>query len=403
MRILFVNKFLYPRGGAETYMFQLAEAMQERGHEVAFYGMADSRNQVPDTYGVFAHNVNFHEKSIRTLTYPFTILYSTEARKGIRTVIREFKPDIAHLNNINFQLTPSVLDALHEEGVPVVMTVHDFQLICPNHLLYVPGTGAICEKCINKPDKACVQQKCIHGSKAKSILGYLEAKMYRRKPNYDYIDLLVCPSMFMKEMLDRNERFRDKTVFLRNFSKEYKEQEDTEKMDYILYFGRFFEEKGIRNLAGAMKQLPDIKLVAAGMGPLEYLLWDIPNVSCIGFRTGDVLEKLIREARFSVYPSLWYENCPLSIMESQKLGTPCLATGIGGMTELVGKSFVIPDTTKNALKDSIRGLYDNPDRLAAMKAEMEQTIRTYPDINDYANTMEKYYGRIQSNDRHTGI
>ena len=106
-------------------------------------------------------------------------------------------------------------------------------------------------------------------------------------------------------------------------------------MDYALYFGRFSEEKGIGTLIKVCKELPDVQFIFAGTGPLEETVNGIRNIKNVGFQKGEALENLIREARFSIYPSEWYENCPFSVMESQMYGTPVLGADIGGIPELI--------------------------------------------------------------------
>ena len=105
--------------------------------------------------------------------------------------------------------------------------------------------------------------------------------------------------------------------------------------DYVLYFGRFSEEKGIGTLIKVCKELPDVQFIFAGTGPLEETVNGIKNIKNVGFQKGEALEKLIREARFSIYPSEWYENCPFSVMESQMYGTPVLGADIGVIPELI--------------------------------------------------------------------
>lgn len=102
-----------------------------------------------------------------------------------------------------------------------------------------------------------------------------------------------------------------------------------------MYFGRFSEEKGVRTLIKACERLPEIPFVFAGTGPLEPLVNTVPNIRNVGFQKGEALERLIREARFSICPSEWYENCPFSVMESQMYGTPVLGAAIGGIPELI--------------------------------------------------------------------
>ena len=113
------------------------------------------------------------------------------------------------------------------------------------------------------------------------------------------------------------------------------EQKQTDKKDYVLYFGRFSKEKGIATLVEAAKALPEISFVFAGSGPLESMLEGVANIRNVGFQTGAALEKLIREAKFTVYPSEWYENCPFSVIESILYGTPVLGADIGGIPELI--------------------------------------------------------------------
>ena len=134
--------------------------------------------------------------------------------------------------------------------------------------------------------------------------------------------------------------------------------------DYVLYFGRFSQEKGIGTLINVCKSLPEIQFVFAGTGPLDKEIEKIENIKNVGFQSGKSLEKLIREARFSIYPSEWYENCPFSVMESQMYGTPVLGANIGGIPELinVGKTGELFESENaNDLKVKILKLWDEKD------------------------------------------
>ena len=144
-----VNKFLYPRGGCETYMLNLAEELKAKGHEVEYFGMYDEKNTVGNSLGLYTTNMDFHDAGLEKFLYPFRIIFSTEAKKKLGRLLDEFKPDVVHMNNINFQLTPSVIYAVKKRNIPLVQTVHDYQMICPNHLLYSFGEVKPCERCIN--------------------------------------------------------------------------------------------------------------------------------------------------------------------------------------------------------------------------------------------------------------
>ena len=162
----------------------------------------------------------------------------------------------------------------------------------------------------------------------------MEAEFWKGNGVYKYIDKIICCSEFLKTKMDTNPLFATKTIAMHNFVEKV-EPKDVEKKEYVLYFGRFSEEKGIGTLIKVCKELPDVQFIFAGAGPLDETVNGIKNIKNVGFQKGGRLEKLIREARFSIYPSEWYENCPFSVMESQMYGAPVLGANIGGIPELI--------------------------------------------------------------------
>lgn len=341
MKILMVNKFLYPNGGSETYIFKLGAYLESQGHEVQYFGMEHEGRIVGNRVEAYTSNMDFHGGSkLAKLFYPIKTIYSAEARKKIRMVLDDFQPDVCHLNNFNYQLTPSIILEIRKwekqsgHRCKIIYTAHDYQLVCPNHMCYNPNTLENCEKCLGGHFLNCTKGRCIHGSLAKSAVGTMEALFWKWMGVYKQIDTVICCSHFMKTKLDTNPVFAPKTVVMHNFVDRV-EQKQVEKKDYVLYFGRYSQEKGIGTLIQVAKELPQIPFVFAGSGPLENLLDDVPNIRNVGFQRGEALEMLIREARFTVYPSEWYENCPFSVMESQMYGTPVLGANIGGIPELI--------------------------------------------------------------------
>ena len=381
MKILMINKFLYPKGGSETYIFKLGDYLQSQGHEVQFFGMEHEGRIVGNRVNAYTSNMDFHHGSkLAKLTYPIKTIYSSEARKKIRLVLEDFQPDVCHLNNFNYQLTPSVILEIRKwekqsgHQCKIVYTAHDYQLVCPNHMCHNPNTHENCEKCLGGHFLNCTKGKCIHGSLAKSAIGTVEATYWKWRKTYKQIDKVICCSGFMKTKLDSNPILAQKTVAMHNFVDPV-EQKPIQKQDYVLYFGRYSQEKGIETLIQAAKALPEIPFIFAGTGPLEQLLEDVPNIKNVGFQKGEALEKLIREARFSVYPSEWYENCPFSVMESQMYGTPVLGANIGGIPELiqVGKTGELFESgNKEELVRKLKMLYDaNLDDYAKACAQIQ--------------------------------
>lgn len=402
MKILMVNKFLYPRGGAETYMLRVGEQLEKMGHQVAYFGMQDEKNTVGNALGLSTTNMDFHTGSISRLLYPLRIVYSFEAKRKISQVIQDFQPDIIHFNNINFQLTPAIIDACKAQGVPMVQTAHDFQNVCPNHLLLSLTEKRPCELCVNGNKWGCAKHKCIHGSLAKSIIGSVEGELYRHRDNYDRVSLYICPSQFMENMLNREPRYVGKTVTLHNFLALDDVPESVDKKDYILYFGRLAEEKGLDRFLAACSLCPEIPFVVAGSGPMEEeLRKNAPaNVNFVGFKTGAELRRLIAQARFSVYLPIWYENCPLSVLESQALGTPVLANRIGGIPELIidGKTGVLMDefTPENYAKH-MKALYEDRQTLNQM-SEICKNRKDIMDLTRYCQELEGLYHKVLQKD-----
>lgn len=153
MKILIVNKFLYPNGGSETYIFKIGQQLQSMGHEVQYFGMEHEKRIVGNHAESYTSNMDFHTGKLQKLLYPFKILYSKEARRKIGTVLEDFQPDVVHLNNFNFQLTPSILYEIKKfakkqnRKISIVYTAHDYQWVCPNHMLYIPHRQEVCKKC----------------------------------------------------------------------------------------------------------------------------------------------------------------------------------------------------------------------------------------------------------------
>lgn len=393
MKILIVNKFLYPNGGSETYIFKLGEYLKLKGHDVEYFGMEHEGRIVGNSVNSYTSNMNFHTGKIEKLLYPIKIIYSKEARKKIRKVLDSFKPDVVHLNNFNFQLTPSIIYEIkkyekdNKRKVKIVFTAHDYQLICPNHMMNNPCTRENCEKCVGGKFINCIKGKCIHGSTVKSIIGAIEGYLYKTLKAYKYIDSIICPSKFLADKMNINTLFKDKTIVMHNFIDEVP-WKDIKKEDYVLYFGRFSEEKGIKTLINVCKELQNIQFIFAGSGPLEEDVNKVSNIKNVGFKNGKELEELIRKARFSIYPSEWYENCPFSVMESQMYGTPVLGAAIGGVPEL------IQDCKTGELFES--GDYNQ------LKLKIEKLWKDKELINIYTenckdikfDTMEKYYKKI---------
>ena len=373
MKILLIHKFLFPKGGAETYVTELGRTLESLGHEVQYFGMDDPKRTLGNRAGAYTRNLDFHSHSpLEKLRCGCRVIWSREAQRKLRRVLEDFQPDVCHLNNFNYQLTPSILVEMkrwrRKHPCRVVYTAHDYQLVCPNHMCFCRGT--VCEKCFGGRYGHCVRNRCIHGSFPKSLVGAAEGWFWKRMGIYEVLDSIICCSAFLKEKLDANPLLREKTVVMHNFGRKSGERQ-WEKRDYILYFGRYSVEKGIAELVEAAKKLPHIPFVFAGSGPLEDLLEGLSNVKNVGFQQGEALEKLVGEARFTVCPSRWYENCPFSVLESLEQGTFVLGAAMGGIPELIRPGENGELFGPGELTEKIRSLWENRLNLPRVKGNFD--------------------------------
>lgn len=402
MKILMINKFLHPNGGSETYIFTLGNYLKEKGHSVEYFGMEHDGRCVGNSVNVYTSNMDFHNVNVlQKVSYGFKTIYSIEARKKLRLVLDDFKPDVCHLNNFNYQLTPSIILEIKKwskeigKDCKIVYTAHDYQLVCPNHMCNNPYTLENCEKCLSGNYINCTKDKCIHGSTLKSMIGTCEATIWNALDVYKHIDKIVCCSEYLKSKLDTNKTLASKTITIHNFTT--KEQIDgiPFKRGYILYFGRYSKEKGINTLLEACQELPNLRFVFAGNGSDEIIknIRKIKNIGEVGFLSGDKLNNLISGAEFSIYPSEWYENCPFSVIESQMLGTPVIAADIGGIPELVEHEhtgLLFKSGKIESLVDAINKLYNDE----KLRSQMIKNCLTkkYMTLDDYYEKIMEVYG-----------
>lgn len=343
MKILLANKFYYRRGGDCIYMLNLEKLLKAHGHEVAVFAMDYPENLDTPWKKYFPKNMS----KLMAFTRPFG---SHEVKSTFKKLLDDFKPDVVHLNNVHTQLSPVMAELAHQQGIKVVWTLHDYKLLCPRYDCLKNG-NTICETCFNGDKKACLDNKCMKGSKLASFIGFKEAIVWNRERLEASTDVFICPSQFMADKMVQGGFSKSKMQTLCNFIDVEKCKfsstdgtDDVEllpkKEDYYCFIGRLSHEKGAKTLIEAANQLP-YKLVIIGGGPLMDELKSVAhtNIEFVGFKQWDDIKQLVGKARFSVIPSEWYENNPLSVIEAQCLGTPVLGANIGGIPELTDYTF----------------------------------------------------------------
>ena len=260
----------------------------------------------------------------------------------MQEALEEFKPDIVHLNNFQRQLSASIIEAIKEKNIPMVYTAHDVQAICPA-ITMMDNDKKICEKCMNGKYLNCVKKKCNKGSNLKSLLGAIEGYYYKTNKIYTQkIDAIITPSEFYKKKLIQDGISKEKIYAMHNFIEI--EQYDIKISDegYALYLGRLSKEKGIINLIKAFEKLDNGMLYIAGDGPekeniLEFIKQKkLENkIKLLGFLNKGQVKDTVSKCSFIIVPSIWYENCPYSVLETMAIGKPVIGSNMGGIPELV--------------------------------------------------------------------
>lgn len=360
MKIILANKFYYRRGGDCVHTLDLEQLLKAHGHEVAVFAMDYPDNQESQWSKYFPSEVKFKfgMSMFEALTRPFG---TREVRKKFTALLNDFRPDVVHLNNIHSQLSPVIAEIAHSKGIKVVWTIHDYKLLCPRYDCLRRGKE-ICEACFDGKQNV-LRYKCMKNSATASSLAYLEARKWNKDRLETCTDAFVCPSAFMERKMAQGGFSKNKLHHICNFiNVERCCHDDYENRgDYYCFIGRLSHEKGTKTLIEAANMLPQYKLVIIGGGTLEKKLKAIAgsHIRFMGFKQWDDIKQLLGKARFSVIPSEWYENNPISVIEAESLGTPVLGANIGGIPELISEETgkIFESRNVDDLKEKIESMY----------------------------------------------
>lgn len=403
MRILQVNKFFYKKGGSEIYFFALRELLRQKGHEVMDFSMHHERNEVSRYQKYFIKPINFDGEPglMQKIKNSFHLLYSFEAARNLELLIKnEGRPDVAHLHNFSYQLTPSIIKVLKKHKIPIVWTLHDYKLISPNYNLYTRGQIDLS----TKPDKyfRCLKNKCVKNSWAKSFLAAMEIFLHRKVTRlYDKVDIYISPSKFLQNLIVEWGIKKEKVCQLYNFIDFKNIAPSTDHENYYLYVGRLTEEKGVMSLLEAFTLMPERPLKIIGSGPMEQAMHDyiahhdLPHVEMLGAIYQPALYDVVRKAKVMIIPSVWLENNPIVILEAMACGKPVIGANIGGIPELIDdkKTGLLYEAGNQiALESSVLEI-DNYD-LAEMSKQAHLKVEQLADPEKHYENLMKIYQEV---------
>ena len=385
--------------------FEESRLLEEAGWEIVPFSMHHPSNIASDWDTHFVEELELGQdySLAKKMRLAPKAIYSFEAKRKIKALIREVKPDLCHLHNIYHHLSPSILGVLKREGVPSVMTLHDLQLACPAYKMLTHD--GVCERCKGGQYRNVVQHRCVNGSLALSALVYFETYLHKALDSYvSNVDRFVVPSRFYAEKLIEWGLPKAKITYLPNAIDPSRFDPATEAGEGFIYVGRLAAEKGVHTLVRAAGDA-QVPLTVVGEGPEEAALRALADAESIdvrftGYLSGDALHDAIRAARAMVLPSEWYENAPISVLEAFALGVPVIGANIGGIPEMIedghtgavfesGNTTALADTLSRfaaltneevrslgcAARESLNGRFDQASHLTEL-LELYDTVRS---------------------------
>jgi glycosyltransferase involved in cell wall biosynthesis len=404
MKILQINNYHYYMGGSETVYLETSKLLKRFGHDVVHFSVKDEKTLSNGNLEFFVNPVKYDDSSLLgKIKNACKFVYSYEAKQKLQLLIEKEKPDIVHLHIFYGRLTSAILPIIKKNNIPVVMTLHEYKMICPVYL-FLDSKNNICEKCAGKKYFYCILNKCNKNNLLFSVLSASES--YFRDifiPYASYVDMFIAVSKFSyNKHIEYKPEIASKIKHIYNFVDltRYKKSANYSG-NYYLYFGRLSDEKGTKILVEAFKELKGVKLYIAGEGhQMQELLsliseYSLDNIVLTGFLSGKELEKIICNSKFTIVPSECYENNPLSLMESFAYGRPVIGARIGGIPELVkdgDNGFLFESRNKSSLIEAVKKAESvTKECYVQMSDNARKYVKENFDSNDHYNKLNSIY------------
>ncbi len=324
MKILIVHNTYQRKGGEDFVMESEANLLQQYGHQVE---KMIFRN---DDISSFSDKI----KAAKGL------FYNGESAKKLGKVINTFHPDIIHVHNIFYLASPSVFYEAKKLNIPVVLTLHNYRLICPGALLL--RDAKVCELCVHKKfPLAGIHHGCHRGSSLQTAQLTLMTGIHKVLNTWkNKVDRYIALTDFARQrIIDSSLRLApDQVVVKPNFVDDMGEAPFEDREPFFLFIGRLSEEKGIHTLLEALQRQP-FPLEIIGDGPLraevEKVEASIPSVKFWGFKDKSFIAERLGRCAALVFPSIWYEGMPLTLLEAFSRGTPVISSDMNNINTIV--------------------------------------------------------------------
>lgn len=405
MHVAFLNNYLSLRGGSERVMFEEAAMLRRRGHQVSFFSRRGPKDIVHEHAEFYLPNVVIEElRGWAKVRRAFQVVYNPAMGRAFQTYLRAVRPQVLHAHNVYGGLTTAVLDVARAEGLPVVLTVHDYKLVCPSYRAL--AHGQVCTACQGGRFHHCVLRRCRKDSLVASLVYTAETCFTTWGGKYDPVRHFLCPSRFMRATLLANGFAPERVLYFPNAIETDGIVPAPGQGDYVLYSGRLSPEKGLLTLLQAMVGLP-LPLRIAGDGPLRAELEAFADrhglrdrVTFTGHLAGPDLARQYRDAAFVVLPAEWHENAPVAVLEAFAHGKSVVGSDLGGIPELVedgrtGRLFPAGDAA--ALRERLAATWNDRAARGDMGAAGRRRVVAEFSAERHADALLELYDQILRN------
>lgn len=337
MRILQINNYAYLKGGSEKVFIDTISLLKKNGHDVKAFSAVDGTEteMIGDSF-IKITPWTHRKGALDKIRGVWEFIYNRKVSKDLEKIILEFHPEVAHLHIYYGRLSNSIISVLNRHNIPIIQSVHEYRLICPAYTC-LNSKMEICKACASSRLKIpCIKGRCIKNRYMLSAVAALECFIRDSFFNniHKFSKFIMVSDFIRKEHIKCFPEIAKKTDVLYNSIDLtlYSKYRTDKKENYILYLGRLSKEKGIMTLIESIDGASDIYLKIAGDGPMKNVIYSrikeggLNNVNMEGYVSGENLYRLLAKARYIVVPSEWYENNPLSIIESFAVGTPVIAS-----------------------------------------------------------------------------
>ena len=370
LTVLNISQNHFIRGGSDRYFFTMAELLQKHGHNVIPFTAANPKNEPSEWEQYFPRAADFEKPGPIDL---LRFIYSRDAAKSIQRLLKNTNVDIAHFHIYYGKLTASILGGLKKAGIPLIQTLHEYKITCPvySHL----SNDEICEACAGKHFWRALPKRCNRNALARTALSVAESYVSRSLGSVDKFDHFISVSHFLRKKMIQYGMPEDKISTVHNFTDVSDITPNFSEGDYVLYFGRVHRSKGILTLIEAAAPLKQVPLYIVGDGEAMPEVKQIieqngyEHIHLLGFKRGEELQELILNSICTVLPSEWYENCPMSVLESYAYGKPVIGADIGGIPELIVDGvdgFLVPSGEHEPLRDRLLWMSEHKTEAAEM-------------------------------------